>query len=868
MILIIGILGLFGFYYFQKDATETDTYQTIADKLDEVESHIADDSAQIEALKLELNTLFISKANTVAYMIQEKPSLITNPTSLASLAKVLDVEEIHVTDEKGVLRWGTVPDFYGFDFSSSEQTKPFLEGLTNTSFALAQEPQERGADKILFQYVTVARKDKTGLVQVGLEPKRLNQALEKSQIKNIAPTLAFEQVGQLLIVKKSDLTIVSDSSNSLLGEKLDGFDFYKTLGQSSEWQKIEKDNHPYYSVYKEAGDYLILGMIDAEKVMAPISNTIFSVSLAVFAIIILCTIVIYFLSMSIRKPILYLSEVSNALAKGDLNVSIDDHYLNRQDEMGALSKAFSEMLEGLHIQALNIEKIEKGDLDTHIDIRSESDTVNIKLNSMRHYISDIVLDIQSMIQAVSQGDFNNRVSSAGFSGSWKIILDNLNTLTETVGAPVNFTTDYLSRMANGENLPPIQNDFSGSFGSMAQSMKEVREVLLRLIEETNQLSEAAKAGKLNARANKEGLKGNYGRIIDGFNRTLDDTLAPIQEAVLVLDEFSKGNLSCKVDGLYEGDHNAIKNALNSTISEISTYISEVSQILAKLSNKDFDCRITRVYLGDFDLLKTSINRIIDNLNLVFSEFTTTTNQLATGAEQVAESSQVSSQGAMEQASSIQEITASITELAEQTRLNAENASTANTISTKATASAADGELKMADMIMAMEKIKKSSENIHAVIKVIDDIAFQTNILALNAAVEAARAGEHGKGFAVVAEEVRNLAARSTQAVHQTTALIEDSITNVQSGSKTANDTSAALNAIINDIKAVSSLIEGISVASKEQTLALEQINSGVNQISTVTQMNSATAEESASASEEMSSQANLLRDKIAEFNLR
>lgn len=309
--------------------------------------------------------------------------------------------------------------------------------------------------------------------------------------------------------------------------------------------------------------------------------------------------------------------------------------------------------------------------------------------------------------------------------------------------------------------------------------------------------------------------------------------------------------------------------------EIGT-LANTFDLLVKNTRKQVDT-IHKMAEGDLtvnvekrsekDILGKSLGILVDNLNRLASTIIRASNQVASGSDLVSNSSMALSQGATEQASAIQQLTASIEEIAYQTSKSAENAEKVDGISKSARANAAGGNERMKDMLIAMVEINDSSSKIGKIIKVIDDIAFQTNILALNAAVEAARAGQHGKGFAVVAEEVRALAAKSANAAKETTELIENSIRKVETGTKIANETADSLEKILLEVDKVAELVATIASATHEQASSIEQINVGVSQVSQVVQTNAATAEESAAASEELSAQAEQMKQSVNVFKI-
>ncbi len=312
-------------------------------------------------------------------------------------------------------------------------------------------------------------------------------------------------------------------------------------------------------------------------------------------------------------------------------------------------------------------------------------------------------------------------------------------------------------------------------------------------------------------------------------------------------------------------HNDEFGELVDKYTEVVDNIKYQAQVAEEVSNGNLTVQVN--VKSSEDVLGNALKKLVDDNFNALSNISDAGSQVTVSSSQVASASQALAQGSTEQASAIEEITASIDEIAEKTKQNADQANEASGLVGVAIGDVKEGNEQMKSMMAAMQDINKSSESISKIIKTIDDIAFQTNILALNAAVEAARAGEAGKGFAVVAEEVRSLAAKSAAAAAETAELIEASIGKVNAGSKIADDTAKAMDAIAKVVQQSEVIINGIAESSNYQATAVAQIEQAISQVSQVVQTNSATSEECAAASEELSNQASRMREMLSIYNL-
>lgn len=309
------------------------------------------------------------------------------------------------------------------------------------------------------------------------------------------------------------------------------------------------------------------------------------------------------------------------------------------------------------------------------------------------------------------------------------------------------------------------------------------------------------------------------------------------------------------------------NTLEDTVVHLNEIINEINKGLDKLAEGDLNYRLPDDWKGDFGLISGKYNDITASLRNTFRNIDSASNQVSNGSQQVADGAQTLSQGATEQAASIDQLNDQISTISKKVDNTADFAANAMKVVNDTGDKIRECGDEMSQMLTAMDDINKSSAEISKIIKVIDDIAFQTNILALNAAVEAARAGNAGKGFAVVADEVRNLAAKSAEAANQTTSLIENSIESVKRGADIAHETAGTLDKIVKNASLISDEVSKISDASNEQASEIRRVSQGVEQIAAVVQSNTATAEESAATSEELSGQSGVLRNLLAHFKI-
>ncbi len=570
--------------------------------------------------------------------------------------------------------------------------------------------------------------------------------------------------------------------------------------------------------------WLSITTVNYSEFVAPVISQVITVIIVCVIGLILLALICYLIIDKSLKPIRDLEISAREIARGNLNVNIVS---KTNDEIGALAGSFLSVRNtiGLLTEKINIlaHDFKQGEIDAQIpedDFQGEYKNVVASINATIGGLIKDVLDILECLNQFGKGNFN--VSVMEYPGKKIVATNNLNSLKN--------------------NLANVSKD-------------------------VDKLISAAIDGNLETRVNTNIYEGDWRKLTDGLNNLLKAVSDPINEANRILSQLSAGNFAVSVSKNYKGTFSDMMLSFETMVASTNSYISEITDVLKTMAYGDLSKSINRQYVGQFDLIKQSINDITQALRETIQEINVSAEHVLTASNQIEETSMDLAQGAVNQASSVEELSASITEISSQVKKNAQNSNKANEIADEAVVSIENSNEHMQKLMAAMDEINENSAEISKIIKSIEDFAVQTNMLAINAAIEAARAGQAGKGFAVVASEVRDLAGKSAEAAKNTKKYIEVSISSIEEGVKLAGVTANALLNVVESVKVTSTELADITRATNEQSTALEHVVTGIEQISAVVQTNSAASEQSAAASEELLNQAKILEGHVAKFKL-
>jgi methyl-accepting chemotaxis protein len=446
----------------------------------------------------------------------------------------------------------------------------------------------------------------------------------------------------------------------------------------------------------------------------------------------------------------------------------------------------------------------------------------------------------------NKGDIDVEIPTDRFAGAFRVMAQGVN---DMVGGHISVKRKAMACIAEfgrGNFEAPLER-FPGKKAFINETIEQVRSNLKALITDMNQLAAAALQGQLSTRADASRHGGDFRKIVEGINQTLEAVIGPLNVSAKYVDQISKGDTPAKITDTYYGDFNTIKNNLNvliDSMNEITTAAEEIAR---------GNLKVRLVARSAQDKLMQALADMVSGLTRVVLDIKTMASEVTSGSSALSTATTTVSQGASEQSASAEQASASMEEMVSNIKQNAENAHQTEKIAMKSAEDAREGGKSVNEAVNAMKEIASR-------ISIIEEIARQTNMLALNAAIEAARAGEHGKGFAVVAAEVRKLAERSQKAAGEINQLSSSTV-------KLAERAGETLALLVPNIQKTAELVQEISAASAEQNQGAEQINTALQQLQSVIQQNASGAEEMAATSEELSGQAEQMLQTINFFDI-
>lgn len=489
-------------FYFEKNLLDTNMVTVTNSKIEELKIQINANKNETDSLKKDISDSYLEKARILAQIIQMNPQLIESKEILNELLEKFGIDEIHISDEKGLIAWTTVDEFKGFDFASSDQSKAFIPALTHTNFELVQEPTERGADKVLFQYVGVARQDKPGIIQIGLTPEKLQTALAKNDISTLSSKVKFGKDGYVFIIDKTTSKIVSHKDSSFVGKSLDDFDWGKNIkGKDAGNFQYSIDNEQKHMSFSTIGNYILCATVPVDEFMGGMKSMLYNI-----IIISIVAIVLYFIIVYILVKFLVTNEMKKLLVSIK---NIGEGDLTKEVNLKS-SKEFKEFSQGINVMTKNLKVLIAESLNVTTRLSEVADKLLLSAEQSGQGAEDIAATVNELAQGA-----NMQAEGASKGAELaKEVLDKVETIAQSAKKTAESTVSTKEIVQNGVSAVEEQNlkmekniestkavnEAVDELSQQALEIGNILSVITGIAEQTNMLAlnaaiEAARAGE-------------------------------------------------------------------------------------------------------------------------------------------------------------------------------------------------------------------------------------------------------------------------------------------------------------------------------------------------------------------------------------
>ncbi len=556
------------------EATARNTSET---RINDVIEKLADIETETAELTDQLNSEYIAKADAFAEMILLDPSIIEDQAALSEITEMLGVDELHVTDEKGVIWWGTVPDYYGFDFSSSDQTKPFLPILTDPSVKIAQEPQPNGASGKLFQYISVARKDSTGIVQIGNAPERLQTQLERNSIDNVLESFSVGSTGYVMAISKEDGLVAAHPDKTLIGTAAADAGVSEKLMNGADGVFCKIAGTKVYCMTGETDDYIIISAIPKNEVYN--GRTILMLITDVIAVIMLLIIVLIinsFIQKVIIKGIENILGKLDTVAEGEMNVEFD---VRTCPEYSTLSDRINTMLASI-----------RQNIDDTVRVNREQQRIFAQVTEISSDIGSQSKEMQEVSTVLSDGSSTQAATVEELSASFAAITRQINESAQSAANAGKIASETARTLeAGSEKMNEMQHAMrriEESSGKISHIVKTIEDIAFQTnILALNAAVEAARAGQHGkgfavVADEVRNLATKSAEATKGTAALIDETLEAVADGSRLADE-TAAQLRIMMEGVQES--NKIIDGIAAASEEQAASFGQVSDSMNHIS---------------------------------------------------------------------------------------------------------------------------------------------------------------------------------------------------------------------------------------------------------------------------------------------